>query len=146
MERRLLEDRGQSLVEFALSFPLALLMALIGVQLVLLMGEKMAIENAAFDAVRSAAVRFEKNPSEARLTAEAIVFDRTGMLPMGPGFMKRPVKVVALKRDGDEVHLTVSGTAELLPFIAQAASALGLKGAVELGTTASAKAEPFTGE
>lgn len=146
MRRNPMGDSGQSAVEFALAFPLILSMAMFGVQLILLLGDKLAIENAAFDAVRSAAVKFEKDPSEARRTAESIVADRTRMLPMGPGFMKGPVTVRSLGRSGDEIHLTAAGTAELLPFIRQGAAALGLNGAVTITTTASAKIEPYAGE
>lgn len=146
MRRNSLGDSGQSAVEFALAFPLILLMAMFGVQLILLLGDKLAIESAAFDAVRSAAVKFNKDSSDARRTADSIVADRTRMLPIGPGFMRGPVTVKALGISGDEIQLTAIGTAELLPFVRQGAAALGLNETVTITTTASAKVEPFAGE
>ncbi|MCL5291153.1 MAG: pilus assembly protein [Actinobacteria bacterium] len=146
MRRAVWKESGQSLVEFALVFPVLLLLILGATQLVLLMANKMALENAAFEAVRSAAVKVGKDPREARREAEGIVADRTRMTMVGPGLLVRPVKVKSLRVQEGEVMLTVEGRVELLPLLKQAFWSTGVRREVALSSTATAKKEPYTGE
>lgn len=141
------KESGQSVVEFALVFPVILLLFLGAVQLVLLGANRVIAENAAYDAARSLSVAYGELGHRAAVgQAEAILEDRTAMALAGPGLLKRPFRIKSLAVNGSVGSLTVEGRVELLPIFKQAVAAFGVVDGVPLRTTAGFVVEPYTGE
>lgn len=139
------ETKGSVITEFALVFPILLLIAFGMLQILFLVNSKTILQQAAFDAVRSAAVYSRGHLDIATANAEAIVKEQTAVLPIGEGIAKSApeVKVVA---DDQVVRVKVAARVVLLPLIKQADMAVGGSGEVELAVTAMAKIEPFLGQ
>lgn len=134
------DERGSVITEFALVVPIVLLVAFGALQLLFLANAKIILQQAAFDAVRSAAVY----PGDT-LKAAAIVREQTQVLPIGEGqAAKRPI--VKIYGSGDEVQVKVTATIRLLPLIKQTSNILGGNGSIKLVSTAMAKREPYLGQ
>lgn len=146
MRRPSIDEHGQSIVEFALTFPVAILLILGSIQVILAVAAKVIVSNAAFDGARSAAVSFAEEPEKARSNAESVVAERSSGMPVGPGFLVGSPEIVGLTRHGDEIALAVEGRVKPLPPFDLVVEVTGGDGLLHLISNAIVKLEPFTGE
>lgn len=133
-------ERGSVLVEFSLVMPVILLIAFGMLQLIFLVNTKSVLQQAAFDAVRSAAV-YPDNTGK----AEYIVLEQTEVLLRGIGNVSEAPDI-EINQVGDEMRVRVKAKISLLPLIKQGFIAFGGSGQIELTSTAVAKREPFLGQ
>ena len=130
-----IDEKGTVITEFAIVIPIVLLMIFGMVQLLFIVNAKAVIQQAAFDAVRSAAVYSDETHK-----AQAIAEEQTAVLANAA---EAPEIIVT--QVNDEMNVKVRAKISLLPFIKQAIMSVGGSGEIELVATAVAKKEPYFG-
>jgi hypothetical protein len=131
---RAASDRGTASVELALALPVLLLLVFGLIQLMLMVGTTMIMQQIAYEAVRSGAVESANQRAE-RLAA---------VFPRSPGLLGGAVQINQ-ERSDDRLFVEVVGELALLPFFRQASMAIGSGGTVKVGAGASGKIEPYLG-
>lgn len=141
----LVEDRGVVMTEFAIVIPVILLIIFGMIQLLFIVNAKTILQQAAFDAVRSAVVY-----SGDRDKAENIAKNQTKVLIKGLGNVSGEPEInvteVGDAFGGEEMSVEVKVKLSLLPFFKQAIMAGGGSGDFELVATAVSKKEPYYGK
>ncbi|MBC8492753.1 MAG: pilus assembly protein [Chloroflexi bacterium] len=143
-------SNGQSVVEFALTIPIILMLMFGGVQFVVISIDKLLITNAAFEAARAAAVQYDKHTdpggSRAGDAAKAITEERLRLLPQGRGFTEGPCTLHPPQSAGDKVVVEIECKVTLLPLIRQIVMGAGGSGTVTLRSKAQLYKGPFSNE
>lgn len=141
LKKAMRADDGQSIVEFSLVAPVAILVLLGAIQVILMASMKVALVNGAFESARSAALQAEGDPEGAKVAAQNILEERMGFLPIAPGFLARKPSILSIAISEGEVAVTASADQELLPLVKQWFGFLHAAGVVSLATTATVKLE-----
>lgn len=132
-------ERGSVASEFALVIPIILLITFGSLQILFLVNAKVILQQAAFDAVRSAAV-YPEDIGKAR----EIISEQVGVLPVGEAAADSKPRAEIFDA-GDEIRVKVTAEINLLPLINQAVKTFAGSGQVKLSATATAKKEPYLG-
>ncbi len=141
----LIDEKGAVITEFAMVIPVILLIMFGIVQLLFIVNAKTILQQAAFDAVRSAVV-YSDEPVKAKKIAE----NQTEVLMKGLGKVSgKPeinVKLLESAAGGSEMSVEIKAKLSLLPFFKQAVMVGGGSGDFELLATAVSKKEPYFGQ